>query len=112
MAKKGLGAYKEQPGNVVGSRAAYVRSLVRSAETLIDFEHTVEQLFEDDVYVHGLSIKLPDDDRPEYLAVVRVSIGGTKKVGFHNALTFGDVVVGVVARLKNRSFKWKDDEYE
>lgn len=112
MCAKSLGEYEESKGNSVGSHAAYVRSLVRGAEELLDFERTLDQLFEEDCHVLGFSVKVPTDDRPEYMAVVRVIVGGERKVGFHNAFTLGDLVVGVARRLKNRSFKWKDDEYE
>lgn len=112
MSKRGLGSYDELAGNSVGSHAAYVRSLVRGAENLLSFEDTIERMFEEEIFVLGFSVKLPNDDRPEYLAVVRISVGGEKKVGFHNALTLGDLVIGVANRLRNRSFQWKDDEYE
>lgn len=112
MSKKSGVVYEEIPGNAAGSHAAYVRALVRVAEALLDFEQTAERLFEEDVHIRGMSIRMPDDDRPEYMAVVRVYEGGVKKVGFHNAPSFSEVVVGVVNRLKNRSMKFKDDEYE
>lgn len=100
------------PGNSVGSHAAYLRQMVRQAETLHDFERVAEHMFEEEVYLLGLSVRCPRDDAPEYLIVVRVDGPAGKQVGFHSAPTFMEAVVGVVNRLQNRSLKFKEDTYE
>ncbi len=100
------------PGNSVGSHAAYVRQMVRNAETLLSLEQIADRLFEQDVEVRGITVRFPEDDRPEYLAVIRVMVAGSKEVGFHSAPTFIEVVVGVVTRLQNGSLKFREDTYE
>jgi len=104
--------YEEIPGDALGSQAAYMRQLVRLAETLMEFESVSDRLWEEEVYIFGVSIRFPADDRPEYLAVVRVGGVAGKQVGFHSAPTFAEVVSGVIQRLKNRTLKFKEDEYE
>ncbi len=99
------------PGNSVGSHAAYVRQLVSQAETLLGFERTLEQMFEDEMYVRGISIRFPEDDRPEYLAVVRVDGADGKQVAFHSAPTIMELIVGVAKRMSNKSMKYREDEY-
>ncbi len=99
------------PGSAVGSHAAYLRQMVRQAETLQDLERTADRLFEEELLVRGITIRFPEDARPEYLAVVRVEGPGGRLVAFHNAPTFIEVVVGVVNRLKNGTMKFKEDQY-
>lgn len=100
------------PGNSVGSHAAYLKQMVRQAETLVAFESVSDALWEEEVYISGISIRFPTDDRSEYLAVVRVDGPSGRQVGFHDAPTFLEVLVGVTNRLKNRSMKFKEDKYE
>lgn len=102
----------EIPGNSVGSHAAYLRQMVRQAEALLDLERTVEHMFEEEWHVRGITIRFPQDDRPEYLAIVRLDGRSGKQVAFHNAPTLLEVIVGVANRLKNRSLQFKDDKYE
>lgn len=100
------------PGNAVGSQAAYLRQMVRQAETLLGFEDVLDHLFDEEVQLRSISIRCPEDDRPEYLAVVRVYWHGEKQVGFHNAPTLLEVLTGVVNRLKNRTLQFKEDKYD
>lgn len=111
MSKKSL-SNTDIPGNSVGSHAAYLRQMVRQAETLQDFERILERMFEEETYVTGISFRFPHDDRLEYLAVVRVDGHAGRQVGFHNAPTFLEVVTGTVERLKNNSLRFKEDEYD
>jgi len=110
VAKKAL-ENTDIPGNSMGSHAAYLRQMVRVAETLQDFERVSDGLWEEDVYISGISVRFPTDDRPEYLVVVRVDGAGGRLVGFHDAPTFLEALVGVVNRLKNRSMQFKEDKY-
>lgn len=100
------------PGNAVGSHAAYVKQMVRQAETLMGFESVAEHMFAEEVFFRSMSIRFPEDDRPEYLAVVRVYWHGEKQVGFHSAPTLLELLTGVVNRLKNRSIKFREDSYD
>lgn len=100
------------PGSAIGSHAAYARQMIRQAETLLGMEDVLDHLFEEDVQLRSISIRCPEDDRPEYMAVVRVFWHGEKQVAFHNAPTFLETMTGVVNRLKNRSLQFKDDKYE
>ncbi len=111
MAKEGL-TNTDIPGNSVGSHAAYLKQMVRQAESLMGFESVVDHLFEEDVLLRSIAIRFPEDDRPEYLAVVRVYWHGEKQVAFHNAPTLLELLTGVANRLRNRSMKFKEDRYE
>lgn len=100
------------PGNAVGSHAAYARQMIRQAETLAGVEDMLERLDDEGTFVLGMSIRFPDGDRPEYLAVVRVDGDEGRRVAFHGALTLLETLVGVVDRLKNGSMQFKEDKYE
>ncbi len=100
------------PGNSVGSHAAYLRQMVRQAEALASFEDLVQRLDEAGTFVQGLSIRFPQDDSPEYLAVVRVNGASGRQVGFHSAPTLLETLVGLTNRLRNGKLKFREDEYE
>jgi len=99
------------PGNAMGSQAAYVRQMLRQSEALLGFEDDVRRLDEADMFILTVSVRFPHGDRSEYLAVVRVDGAGGRRVGFHNAPTYLETLVGVVNRLKNGSMRFKEDVY-
>ncbi len=109
---KSLGKNTDVPGNALASQAAYVRQLVNWAETVLTAERVFDKLFDEGVYVRGMSIRLPNDESPEYLMVVRLDGEGGKRVGFHSADTLLSLVVGTLRRLRSGSIKFKEDEYD
>lgn len=103
--------YKEQPGDARGSALAYQQQMVRMAQQFVRFEQILERMFEDDEEVTGMSIRVPNTEGADYLVTVRSRCGNENRVAFHSGASFAETVRGMVARLENRSLRWKADEY-
>ena len=99
-------------GNTIAAQAAFDRELVRVGQVLYRAGDTLERLFEHDVDVTRLSIKMPAIDKPDYMAVVTAVVAGQYVVGFHGAPTFHEALLGVWARLENGSIQWKVDSFK
>ncbi len=99
------------PGNTVASALAVQRHLVGTGERVALFEKTLDGLFEDGIDVVGLSVKMPHQENPDYLWVVRAVAGDERKVAFHAGETFEESLRGLLSRLANRSLKWRRDEH-
>lgn len=104
--------YKEEPGNAKASTLAYERQMVRMAQQFVRFDMMLERLFEDDIEVYGMSIKVPVSEGEDYFVVVRARVGNDRKVGFGNGASFAEALRGTLARIENGSMRWKDDQYE
>ena len=103
--------YKEVPGSSYLSQLAYQKALITFAEKLVRFERVAERLFEDDVHIMGMTIRVPSGEGEDYLVTIRAFVGGDAKVAFHAGATIVEVLGGVMNRLTNNSLKWKDDKY-
>jgi hypothetical protein len=101
----------EVPGNALASAQAFTRGLLRQAETISLFEHSVERLEDDDTWVRSLSIRLPDGVRTSYLIVARADTPEGAVVAFHDAPQLLEALGGFCERLRNGSLRWKPDEY-
>lgn len=65
-----------------------------------------------DVQLAGFSVKAPVAERGEFFLVLRgLAADGTPVVSFTSATTLEECFRSVVARLKNGSLRWRDDEY-
>lgn len=72
----------------------------------------MERGIEDDTHISAIRIRAPRDMDDEYLLVAyRVNEEGEPQVAFHSASSFGEVVVGFAARLRNGTAKWNVDQY-
>ena len=64
------------------------------------------------VEVTGLSVRAPDEARPEFFLVIRgLDAEGAPVVAFHSAFSLDEAFVGLEARLLNGSLRWRVDEY-
>jgi hypothetical protein len=72
----------------------------------------LERLFEDDIEILGLSVRVPSGEGEEYFIVVRARVGNDKRVGFNSATTFVEALRGTLARIENGSMIWKEDKYD
>ena len=100
------------PGDSVGSHQAYVRQLVTSSEILLDFAGVLVCLDDREQYATGLTIRFPQADNPEYLAILRVETPLGKMVAFHAAPTFLETVTGLAQRMRNGTLRFKEDAYD
>lgn len=102
---------KSGDGNSMASAAGLTRMLVRQAEALHRIENTLGQLEDEDIFVLGMSLRAPNYEKAEWLAVLRADSPNGRLVAFHNAPSYAELVSGVAERLTNRSIKWKADQY-
>lgn len=80
--------------------------------TLLNFERRIEQLDEEGVQLRRLSIRLPTEEKPDYLITIG-AVGETSDiVAFHGGVSLAEALRGALERIYNRSLKWRDDEYK
>lgn len=103
--------HKDTPGNAMESTLNYQRAMLRFAESVVQFEWLYERLFARDVELLGLTVRIPDRDGMDYLVTVRAQVEGQRVVGFHAGATLYETLEGTLNRLKNKSLKWKADQY-
>ena len=102
---------QDMPGNAMESQAQYQRQMVRLAEQLVRAERTFDNLFDEDVVVLRMTIRLPQYEGQEYMVIVGARSPEGRVVTFHSSETFAEAVRGALARLENRSNKWREDKY-
>jgi hypothetical protein len=102
---------KDIPGDSRASALAYQQQMVRLAQQIVRFEQVLERMFDEDEEILGLSVRIPSTEGADYLITVRARIGEKRKVAFHASYSFADTIRGLVARLENRSMRWKEDQY-
>lgn len=102
---------KEVKGSSVASNEAYVRTLVRQAETLWRFDNIWQEYFDGDYHLVSVRVIFPGLVGGEFKAVLKVEYQGQKLVAFHNAETLVETLVGLLNRLENRTLKFKEDQY-
>jgi len=83
----------------------------RMGATLMRAEVVFDRLFESEVELLRISVKVPTQQGEDYLAVVTAYENGSRVVGFHGAATFAECVEGCLNRLTNRSMKFRPDQY-
>lgn len=104
--------YTELPGDARGSQLNYERALVRQAEALHEWERLASRDYEDDQIYVGLSIRIPHNEGEDYLLTLRCFRAGEKFVAFHAAPTMVEALVGMVNRVRNKSMRWRDDQFK
>jgi len=103
--------YAEVPGNVLATQAEIERTLAATGSSVHMLDHLVAALFDEGVQIKAIRLKLPEAKYGEVMAVVTMEAEGVGYVGFHVDTSVANTLRGVSSRLKNRSFKWKEDEY-
>lgn len=102
---------RDVPGNAMASRAEVERILVRLGSQLSNLDHVLEQMTGDDVWVRSLTIRLWTQENEEHLVVVKADTAEGAVVAFHSAATLAELVDGLVNRCRNKSLRWKEDQY-
>ena len=100
---------QEHDGNAMASAAAFRQQLIRSGELLLRAERIFERCWDEDVFVRNVNIKLDGGGGGNYLAIVKAETPEGKIVAFHDAPTLLELVTGLLARLENKSLKWRED---
>lgn len=102
---------KDVPGNAIASQLAFDKQMVARGIALGRVDTYLDAYAEDDIFVLGMSIRIPQDVGEDYLVTVRASTTEGAVVAFHSAASFDEVIVGLSNRLQNKSLRWKDDQY-
>lgn len=102
----------EPDGNAMAAAIAVQRAMIKFAEQFYRAEDLFDHLFEDGVQVTGIRIKLPDQEREGYMAVVSALVDGEPVVAFTGGSTYQEAQLGALQRLENRSLKWSSDRFK
>lgn len=103
---------RDVPGDAHASTLAVQRHLIATGERVALFERFADNLFEDGITITGITMRAPNYESAEYLFIVRATKSGAKVVAFHAGETFEDGLRGTLARMGNKSLKWREDSYD
>lgn len=78
---------------------------------LYSFAASVKRFADDGAVITAIRFRAPTAERPDWLAVVQVSRGGQRFVGFHSDAAFLTCVTGLCNRLANNTLTFKEDFY-
>ncbi len=101
----------EVTGNAVASQANYMRQMAKLGELIWSMEHVLDLLYDVNIIVNSLTVRIPTADEAQYLVVVRATKEGRAVVGFHGSDSYADTIRGGIERLRNKTMKWREDEY-
>lgn len=79
--------------------------------SVLNFERRIEQMSDAGVTVRGMAVRLPTEEKPDYLITVRADGENAAMVAFSGGLTLAEVLRGTIERMGNGSLKWREDEY-
>lgn len=104
---------KRNPEEMHGYQGQLIvqQQMLREVDTLSRMESVLERLDDADVFVTGMTLKCPNMEKPRWLAVVRAHGPDGSVVAFHEADTYRELVVTLVARAAAGTLKWKEDQY-
>lgn len=102
----------EVAGNTLASQAAFEREMYQAGLNLKGAERVFDLCYDGGTVLASMRVRIPSEDEGEYLIVLKARQEGRAVVGFHAADTFAEAVMGALNRLRNKSIKWRDDEYE
>lgn len=102
---------KEIPGDTIASQRAFDKEMVGRGVLLGRLEGYVDAYAEDEVFIQGITIRVPQDIGTDVLVVVRAVAAGESVVAYHAAPTLGEAIVGMGRRMQNKSLRWKEDKY-
>lgn len=105
------GKAEEHAGNALDSRAAYAKQMLRLGELVNTMEASIDNLWDDQIQVTSIRLSLSNETRSDVLVVIKATTEGEAILAFHSAETIPEAVTGLCNRLKNKSLKWKEDEY-
>lgn len=111
MSNKRVGKDGEVSGNAMASAMAVQRQLIRAAEQVARAEGTFRWHEDRDRDILAIRVRMPQHAEGEYMAVVSADSDEGPVVAFHSAPTFGETIVGLLARLENDTLVWKEDKY-
>jgi hypothetical protein len=91
---------------------AHQKALSRSELSVNIFDRAAQGESWGGIEIEAVKFRLANDPMIESLAVITgVGADGGPIVAFHSAIGFAELFVGLAARLRNGSLKWKVDEY-
>lgn len=98
-------------GNSMQATLEWQKGVISAGAQIMRLETIQENMAEDMSYIKGMSVRVPATREEEVLIVVRAHIEGTDVVAFSSGITVFEALRTTVARLQNKSIKWKVDEY-
>lgn len=102
---------KDIPGNTLQSQAVFDREVQKTGSRVYDIDGWVDRSVKDRVVVRAIKFRAGKVPGAEWMVIITAYSPDGPVVAFHAGDGFKDTLVGLAARLKNGSMKWKVDEY-
>lgn len=103
--------YDEVPGNAMQSQAVFDREVFDTGRRVFDISGFIHRGASDRFVVRSIKFRAGPVPGAEWLVVVTAYSPDGPVVAFHQGADFKTALIGLAARLKNGSLKWKVDEY-
>lgn len=107
-----MGQKRDVPGDARESTLRAQEMMLDIASVFMSVDKVIDKLWEEDVVVTSLRVRIPQLDNQEYLLVVNARKGETMLVGFHGADSFHEAVRGGLARMNVGKMRFKEDTRE
>lgn len=98
-------------GKGVEGHRAFVAQQLKVAEGVMQLEQALVREEEAGMSLHQLKLIAKGSDAVEWLVVLTVDTDNGPKVAFTSASSLVEALVSLGNRLRNRTLKWRDDEY-
>lgn len=102
---------KDVPGNTLQSQLLFDRELHKVGHRVYDIDSFIQRSVRDKFVVRAIKFRAGKVPGAEWMAIITAYSPDGPVVAFHSGEGFKELVVGLAARLKNGSLKWKADEY-
>lgn len=103
--------HKDIPGNTLQSQLVFDRELHKVGLRVFEIDDFIHKSVRDKFVVRAIKFRAGKVPGAEWMAVITAYSPDGPVVAFHSGESFKELVVGLAARLKNGSLKWKADEY-
>lgn len=98
-------------GKGIRGQLAYQAELANQMSEFVLYQSWIDKLDEDEFTLKSITIRAPQGEGSDYLVIVRAWVDDQQVVGFNGGTTIVEALVGFMRRHKNKTMRWKVDEY-
>lgn len=102
---------KDVPGNTLQAQLVLDRELQKVGLRVLEIDRFVVRSVPDKFVVRAIKFRAGKVPGAEWMVIITAYSPDGPVVAFHSGDGFREALVGLAARLKNGSLKWKVDEY-
>lgn len=106
MTKKTQATHRKAKDEAATARANTMK--VAAMDRLV---YQLQELSEEGVVTKQIKLVVKDDEMTDWLVVITADTESSAIIAFHGASSILEALTGLGARLKNKTLRWKTDDY-